>query len=75
MDAANLLREYHRQMSDARYGYDIESFDVTFWNDHGPAPTASIGILNAHLRRVQGVGSPLECDAALAQAIKEITNG
>ena len=75
MDPATLLREYHRTLSDARYGYDIETFDFTFWKDHGPAPSASIGILNEHRRRVQGEGSPAACDEALSRAIQEIAHG
>ena len=71
-DKAALLRAYHYTLSDARFLYDIDSFDATFRGDHGDLPAAAAIVLDAHTARVRGQGSPASCDEALARALREI---
>ncbi len=70
MSTANLLRAYAKALDGTRTGFGVSDADVRFWPDGAPAHAR--GIYDAHLRRVNGEGSPSECDAALQRAIKEI---
>lgn len=72
MSPASLLREYAKALSNARYRSELQAIGEDFWFKHGDRPTVAGIIYQAHVDRVAGNGSPAECDAALAQAIKEV---
>lgn len=72
---AALLREYHRLLSDTRTWRQLVRVSVKFISEHEaemmPATKPVKNLRRAHAERVQGLGSPALCDAALAQALKE----
>ena len=77
MDAATLLRAYHRKLDGAKTPWELAAFSVDFLDRHKvpvlPTPPAGIkAIRSAHRARVRGEGSPALCDAALQLALKEV---
>lgn len=79
MDAANLLRAYHRALDEAKTEGTLRDRHVDFVERHKlsvfPTPPAWVKtIRSAHRARVKGEGSPALCDEALARAIKDLGN-
>jgi len=78
---ANLLRAYNTALSSARTNGQLleahHDFHVDRRNAMSMSPAekwlaARDDIYHAHAQRIIGRGSPAECDAALAKAIKEL---
>lgn len=78
MTDATLLRRYHAALGEARTPNQLTNYHIDFMERNKvpvlPTPPAGIkAIRRAHRERVAGRGSPADCDAALNQALREIT--
>lgn len=74
-DTAALLRAYNAALHEARTTNQLTTADAVFRmrpTQNGALHSRAADVMFAHSLRVDGRGSPAECDAALAKALKEI---
>jgi hypothetical protein len=69
MTPADRLRMYHARLSAQRWVSDLYDVDADHWRG-SKRPKKALAILEAHLRRCHGRGSPAECDEAIQEALK-----
>ena len=62
------LKAYHAKLSALRWPQDMFESDRDFWRG-SKRPKKALPLLEAHLRRGNGRGSPQECDNLLKDAI------
>jgi hypothetical protein len=62
---------YHLGLCAMRWASDLYEFDKTYWRMvGGKRPKKATALLNAHIRRCNGEGSPQACDEVYNEVTK-----